>query len=665
MSPAMPSAAPEEFLFVHPEPPSPSVFLDLPPTPPPPPPPPPHDEHDDDDPAAFDDMALPYIARLLMDEEAADEASFFYQYPDHPALLQAQLPFAQILSGAAAAAATAADDGGGSSPSFSADTENRGTSPGSRGSDSDHSPTSVHDADVVTSAFLKGMQEATKFLPAATNDALLLLDTTRIDDRGRKNTRLNVEPEPRSRAAKLMAAPDPLDEPDARKMFEEMMLGERDICMKGVVQPQQRLAANDHRATPRRRRRRSSNSSSTTTNSSSSSNDEVVDLHALLLRCAQAVATDDRRGAQDLLAQVRRHSSPTGDAAQRLAHCFAEGLEARLAGNGSRLYNSSLMLQPTSAVDFLKAYRLYMAACCCKKVAFAFSNKTIFDAVAGRRRLHIVDYGIGYGFQWPGLLRGLAARHGGAPEVRITGIDLPQPGFRPAHHVEETGRRLSSCAREFGVPFRFRGIAAKRETISPEDLDLDQEGDEVLVVSSLCHFRHLMDEESVDADAAGRRPSLSPRDRVLGNIRRMRPDVFIHGVVNGGHGTAYFPTRFRELLFFCAAHFDLLDATVARDSPERLLVERDIFGRGAMNVIACEGADRVERPETYRQWQARNRRAGLRQLPLMPEVVKVVLGKVRGNYHRDFVVDEDQAWLLHRWKGRVLYGISTWVADHP
>jgi hypothetical protein len=108
---------------------------------------------------------------------------------------------------------------------------------------------------------------------------------------------------------------------------------------------------------------------------------------------------------------------------------------------------------------------------------------------------------------------------------------------------------------------------------------------------------------------------------------------------------------------------DLLDATVPRDNDGRMLLERDIFGRSALNVIACEGADRVERPETYKQWQARNRRAGLTQLPLNPEVVRLVLDKVKDNYHRDFVVDGDQRWLLHRWKGRVLYALSTWIAD--
>jgi len=76
-----------------------------------------------------------------------------------------------------------------------------------------------------------------------------------------------------------------------------------------------------------------------------------------------------------------------------------------------------------------------------------FSNKTIYNAVAGKRKLHIVDYGLSYGFQWPALFFLLGTREGGPPEVRMTGIDVPQPGFRPADQIEETGRRLSICAR--------------------------------------------------------------------------------------------------------------------------------------------------------------------------------------------------------------------------
>ncbi|KAI4339186.1 hypothetical protein MLD38_024150 [Melastoma candidum] len=49
----------------------------------------------------------------------------------------------------------------------------------------------------------------------------------------------------------------------------------------------------------------------------------------------------------------------------------------------------------------------------------------------------------------------------------------------------------------------------------------------------------------------------------------------------------------------------------------------DIFRWEAMNVIACEGSERIERPETYKQWQMRNTRAGFRQLPLNREIVEM------------------------------------------
>ncbi|KAL5204481.1 hypothetical protein ABZP36_009352 [Zizania latifolia] len=40
-------------------------------------------------------------------------------------------------------------------------------------------------------------------------------------------------------------------------------------------------------------------------------------------------------------------------------------------------------------VDFLKVYRLYMAACCFNEVALIFSTMTIMQAVARKSRLHI------------------------------------------------------------------------------------------------------------------------------------------------------------------------------------------------------------------------------------------------------------------------------------
>ncbi|KAH7667902.1 Transcription factor GRAS domain-containing protein [Dioscorea alata] len=375
---------------------------------------------------------------------------------------------------------------------------------------------------------------------------------------------------------------------------------------------------------------------------------EVVDLRTLLIHCAQAVAADDCRTANELLKQIRNHSSPFGDGTQRLAQCFADGLQARLAGTGSQIYQS-LVAKRTTATDILKAYQLYLAACPFKKITHFLSNQTILNVSEKASRVHIIDFGIYFGFQWPCLIQRLAARPGGPPKLRITGIDVPQPGFRPTERIEETGRRLADYARGFGVPFDYNSISSKWETITVEDLKLDK--DEVLIVNCLYRFRNLVD-ETVVVD--------SPRNKVLNTIRKANPDVFIHGIVNGSYSAPFFVTRFREALFHFSALFDMLDTNVPREDTQRLLIERDLFGREALNVISCEGSERVERPETYKQWQVRNLRAGFEQVPLNPDIMERAKDRVKSNYHKDFVIDEDCRWLLQGWKGRIIYAVSTW-----
>lgn len=41
----------------------------------------------------------------------------------------------------------------------------------------------------------------------------------------------------------------------------------------------------------------------------------------------------------------------------------------------------------------------------------------------------------------------------------------------------------------------------------------------------------------------------------------------------------------------------MLEINVPRDAAERILIEREVFGKQAMNVIACEGPERIERPD--------------------------------------------------------------------
>ncbi|KAL3498266.1 hypothetical protein ACH5RR_040998, partial [Cinchona calisaya] len=197
----------------------------------------------------------------------------------------------------------------------------------------------------------------------------------------------------------------------------------------------------------------------------------------------------------------------------------------------------------------------------------------------------------------------LSCRTGGPPKLRITGIEPPQLGFRPSETVEETGRRLARYCERFHVPFEYRAIAAQNwEAIKIEDLNI-AEG-EVLAINSHFQFSNLLD-EMVMVD--------SPRDAVLRLIRNMNPDIFMNAVTNESYSAPF-------------------------------------FGREAINVIACEGPERVVRPETYKQWQARHTRAGFKPIPLNHELVKKLRCKVTTGFDKDFVLDEYGSWMLQGWK---------------
>ncbi|CAD6252577.1 unnamed protein product [Miscanthus lutarioriparius] len=627
--------------FTEPAPPSPSTyFLDQLPAP--------HVDNGKDD--------LSYISHMLL-EDTID--SFLYQYPNHPAaLLTAEQPFNQILS-----TEHGTSDGFTTwpcnsvqntqlqlssvvaTPEYYSYCDNMDSTQHVVGQDaSSLLMNSMQEAaaaepnrllpaakssdccmDVISMAFFKGMEVANKLLPLKDSETTLARGRGWKKRLQGKDNDADVSMGRSSKQKVAQTQADSEEEAAARKMLDQLMLNDNashaaDVQQELIIGPME---------LEKPRGRRGAGVSHT-----------AVDLRALLIRCAEAVATNDQQGAADLLQRIRRHSSPTGDGTQRLAHCFAQGLEARVMGIGSQMYQS-LAAKSASAAGILKVYKLYMAACSILPLRFPLTNKTTYKAVAGRKKLHVVQYGLGPGFHWPDLLRMLSHREGGPPNVRLTGIDNPLPGFHPGQLIEETGRRLSDCARQFRVPFKFHAIAAKSEAVRAKDLDIDPE--EVLVVISHFHFRTLMD-ESVIIDRQ------NPRDTVLKNIKKMRPKVFIHAILNGSYSGAFFVSRFREALNNFAALFDLIDTTVPQENKNTLLVEQEL-ARCAMNIIACEGVDRVERPHNYKQWHVRCERAGLRQLPLDLDIVQASKDKVNKEYRKYFVINEDHGWLLKGWKG--------------
>ncbi|GKB58131.1 scarecrow-like protein 14 [Tanacetum coccineum] len=61
---------------------------------------------------------------------------------------------------------------------------------------------------------------------------------------------------------------------------------------------------------------------------------QVVDVTELLVQCAEKVALSDATGVVEILKMIRKHSSPNGSSSERMAHYFANVIEARIRSKG-------------------------------------------------------------------------------------------------------------------------------------------------------------------------------------------------------------------------------------------------------------------------------------------------------------------------------------------
>ncbi|XP_057954028.1 scarecrow-like protein 14 [Malania oleifera] len=384
------------------------------------------------------------------------------------------------------------------------------------------------------------------------------------------------------------------------------------------------------------------------------SSTQVVDLKALLFLCAQAINDTDSKAAHQMLKEIRQYSSPFGDGTQRISHYFADGIEARLAGVGNQIYSTWYSKTP-SPDAMLKSYGAFALACPFRRISLYFGNHNILGVTNGATKIHIIDFGIQLGFQWPIIVRDLLARVGGPPKLRITGLEIPLPRFWRAQKVGEMGHRMAKYFRRFNIPFEYNAIDKKWDTIQIEDLKIDK--DEVIAVNCLYQFENNLLDDTV--------ASKSPRNIVLNLIKKMNPNIFIHAINNGLFNDPFFLTRFQKAFYHYSTLFDMMDSTLPRENPGRMMFEQEIFRRDVMNIIACEGLERVVRPETYKHWHARNMKVGFRPLPLNRELMKTLKEKVISSYHKDFVIEKDDHWMLLGWKGQILQALSCWVLKEP
>ncbi|KAI4308484.1 hypothetical protein L6164_031558 [Bauhinia variegata] len=371
------------------------------------------------------------------------------------------------------------------------------------------------------------------------------------------------------------------------------------------------------------------------------------DLKQVLVACAKAVADNDLLMTQWLMDELRQMVSVSGEPIQRLGAYMLEGLVARLSASGSSIYQALRCKEPASA-DLLSYMHILYEVCPYFKFGYMSANGAIAEAMKHEDRVHIIDFQIGQGSQWVTLIQAFAARPGGPPHIRITGIDDSTSAYARGGGLHIVGKRLSKLAEKFKVPFEFHAAA-----MSGCDVQLDNLGvrpGEALAVNFAFMLHHMPD-ESVSTQ--------NHRDRLLRLVRRLSPKVVTLVEQESNTNTAAFLPRFVETLDYYTSMFESIDVTLPRERKERINVEQHCLARDVVNIIACEGVERVERHELLGKWRSRFAMAGFSPYPLS-SLVNGTIKKLLENYCDRYRLEERDGALYLGWMNRDLVASCAW-----
>lgn len=393
-------------------------------------------------------------------------------------------------------------------------------------------------------------------------------------------------------------------------------------------------------------------SSSDSILSSTSCSKEVLHVSSrtpknMLIECAAILSDGNIEEASAIINELRQKVSIQGDPPQRIAAYMVEGLAARMAASGKYLYKALRCKEPPSS-DRLAAMQILFEVCPCFKFGFMAANGAMIEAFKDEKMVHIVDFDINQGSQYITLIQTIAKLPGKPPYLRLTGVDDPESVQRLNGGLEIVGLRLENLAEELKVPFEFQAVPSRTSLVTPSMLDCRP--GEALVVNFAFQLHHMPD-ESVS--------TINQRDQLLQMVKSLNPKLVTVVEQDVNTNTSPFFPRFIEAYSYYSAVFESLDATLPRESQDRMNVEKQCLARDIVNIVACEGEERIERYEVAGKWRARMTMAGFTSSPISPNVIDMIRMLIR-EYCDRYKLKEDLGALHFGWEDKSLIVASAW-----
>ncbi|XP_017980934.1 PREDICTED: protein SCARECROW [Theobroma cacao] len=375
----------------------------------------------------------------------------------------------------------------------------------------------------------------------------------------------------------------------------------------------------------------------------------------LLLITATSVDENNVNSALENLTELYQSVSLIGDSVQRVVAYFADGLAARLLTQKSPFYDM-VMKEPTNEEQFLAFTCLYRVSPYYQFAHFT-ANQAIIEAFEkedeiNNRALHVIDFDVCYGFQWPSLIQSLSekASSGNRVSLRLTGYG------RSSEELQETETRLVSFAGGCrNLVFEFQGLLRGSKLVN-----LRKKKNETVVVNLVFHLNTLNNFLKISD--------------TLKSVHSLRPSIVILVEQEGSRSPRSFLSRFMESLHYFAAMFDSLDDCLPLESAERLSIEKNHLGKEIKSIINCDKDEDNKFPRYAKMetWKGRMESHGFEGMKMSSKslIQAKLLLKIRTHYcplqcegesggFRVFERDDGKSLSLG-WQDRCLLTASAW-----